>query len=153
MDNPEEVYYNDLEEQYLNECSKFKIGDAVYFEQLVNNKYQMCVGIVVTRGVKTSIRNTSLGEYKFTAIVYDIYGKEHELFKKKEIVNNNTLLSKEGINKAINTFKDIDLDKVSNSLDSIKKVVTTIQEITKSDTITQDLPEYMKKSTFRRYND
>lgn len=72
MDNPEEVYYNDLEEQYLNECSKFNIGDAVYFEQLINNKYQMCIGIVVTRGVKTYIRNTSLGEYKFTGIVYDI---------------------------------------------------------------------------------
>ena len=85
--------------------------------------------------------------------IYDKYGINHELFKKKESVNNNSLLSKEGINKAINTFKDIDLDKVSNSLDSIKKVVTTIQEITKTDVVTQDLPEYMKKSTFRRYND
>ena len=83
---------------------------------------------------------------------FDKHGIEHELFKKKEI-NNPSLLSKEGISKAINSFKDIDLDKVSNSLDSIKKVVTTIQEITKSDTITQDLPEYMKKNTFRRYND
>ena len=85
---------------------------------------------------------------------YDLYGPEHELFK--EVVaqkNTSSLLTKEGINTAINAFKKVDLDKVSNSLDSIKKVVTTIQEITKSDTITQDLPEYMKKSTFRRYND
>lgn len=83
---------------------------------------------------------------------YDLYGKEHDLFK-NNLKQNNTLLSKEGINNAINAFKDIDLEKVSTSLESIKKVVNTIQEITKVDSKEVDIPEYMKKSTFRRYND
>lgn len=72
MDNPEEVYYNDLEEQYLKECAKFKVGDVVYFEHMVENKYRMCVGVITKYGIKTYIRNTVKGEYKFTGIVYDI---------------------------------------------------------------------------------
>ena len=72
MDNPEEVYYNDLEEQYLKECAKFKVGDIVYFEHMVGDKHRMCVGVITKYGIKTYIRNTSSGEYKFTGIVYDI---------------------------------------------------------------------------------
>ena len=72
MDNPEEVYYNDLEEQYLNECAKFKVGDIVYFEYTVENKHRMCVGVITKYGIKTYIRNTTNGECKFTGIVYDI---------------------------------------------------------------------------------
>ena len=86
---------------------------------------------------------------------YDIYGPTHELFK-KEIIKKNSqnILSKEGIANAINIFKDIDLDKLSNSLDSLKKVVGTIQEITRPETSeASNIPEYIKKSTFRRYND
>lgn len=72
MDNPEEVYYNDLEEQYLKKCAKFKVGDVVYFEHMVGDKYRMCVGVITKYGIKNYIRNTSNGEYKFTGIVYDI---------------------------------------------------------------------------------
>ena len=86
---------------------------------------------------------------------YDIYGTEHELFKNViQKKNTQSILSKEGLNNAINMFKDIDLDKVSSGLESIKKVVGTIQEITKGDTnISENIPEYIKKSSFRRYND
>lgn len=72
MDNPEEVYYNDLEEQYLKECSKFKVGDIVYFEHIIEDKHKMCIGIITKYGIKTYIRYTTKGEYKFTGIVYDI---------------------------------------------------------------------------------
>ena len=85
---------------------------------------------------------------------YDLYGPEHELFK--EVVaqkNTSSLLTKEGINTAINAFKKVDLDKVSNSLEQVKKVVGAIQEITKPETPVSSIPEYMKKSSFRRYND
>ena len=85
---------------------------------------------------------------------YDIYGPSHELFKQTvSQKNTSTLLSKEGINSAINAFKKVDLDKVSSGLDQVKKVVGAIQEITKPDGETPTIPEYMKKSTFRRYND
>lgn len=72
MDNPEEVYYNSLEEQYLNESAKFKIGDIVYFEHIVEDKHRMCIGVVTQRGIKHYIRNTPVGEYRFTGVVYDI---------------------------------------------------------------------------------
>lgn len=86
---------------------------------------------------------------------YDIYGTTHEIFNKqinKKIPS--SLLTKDGINNAINIFKDIDLDKLSNGLDSLKKVVGTIQEITKPEgELSSSIPEYLKKSSFRRYND
>ena len=72
MDNPEEIYYNNLEEQYINECAKFNIGDVVYFEHKVNDKTIMAVGIVLDRGVKTFVRCSLEKETRFTAIVYDI---------------------------------------------------------------------------------
>ena len=72
MDNPEEVYYNDLEEQYLAENAKFKAGDVVYFEHKVDDKHRMCVGIITKYGIKNYIRHTSRGESRFTGIVYDI---------------------------------------------------------------------------------
>ena len=85
---------------------------------------------------------------------YDIYGPNHELFLDNKInKNTSNILSKEGINNAINAFKSVDLEKVSSSLDQVKKVVGAIQEITKPETPTPSIPEYMKKTTFRRYND
>lgn len=72
MDNPEEVYYNDLEEQYLNECSKFNNGDVVCFEHKVNDKNVISIGIVLNRGVKTFVKSSTEKDSKFTAIVYDI---------------------------------------------------------------------------------
>ena len=86
---------------------------------------------------------------------YDLHGPTHELFNKEiNKKSNQNILSKEGLTNALNLFKDIDLDKLSNGLDSLKKVVGTIQEITKPDiSTTENIPEYIKKSTFRRYND
>lgn len=72
MDNPEEIYYNNLEEQYVNECAKFNIGDIVYFEHKVNDKTVMAVGIVIDRGAKTFVRCGLEKETRFTGIVYDI---------------------------------------------------------------------------------
>ena len=72
MDNPEEVYYNDLEEQYLKEYSKFDVDDVVCFEHKVNDKNVITVGIVLKRGVKTFIKSNTKKESRFTAIVYDI---------------------------------------------------------------------------------
>lgn len=72
MDNPEEIYYNNLEEQYVNECAKFNIGDIVCFEHKVNDKTVMAIGIVLDRGAKTFVRCGLEKETRFTAIVYDI---------------------------------------------------------------------------------
>lgn len=86
--------------------------------------------------------------------IYDIYGPEHEMFK-KNIINNkaSSLLTKDGLNNAFNVIKNVDLEKVSNGLENVKKVVGAIQEITKPVAKEASIPEYMKKSTFKRYND
>ena len=85
---------------------------------------------------------------------YDIYGPEHELFKNVYSTSNtSTILSKEGINNAINVIKNVDLEKISSGLENVKKVVATIQGITKPTVSETSVPEYIKKSTFRRYND
>lgn len=72
MDNPEEVRYECLEEQYLKECAKFKVGEIVYFEHTVEDKHKMCIGVITKCGIKQYNRYSSSGTYKFTGIVYDI---------------------------------------------------------------------------------
>ena len=84
---------------------------------------------------------------------YDIYGPTHELFKENIINKTPSIFTKDGMTNAINAFKNVDLEKVSNGLDNVKKVVGAIQEITKTDSSEVSIPEYMKKNTFRRYND
>ena len=85
--------------------------------------------------------------------IYDLYGEEHEVFKETTNTINSTLLSKEGLSNAVNMIKNVDLDKLSSGLENVKKVVGAIQEITKPSSKTIETPEYLKKSTFKRYND
>ena len=88
---------------------------------------------------------------------YDIYGESHPLFSNRP--KNEKVLKKEPsqdyINKTISLFKNIDMDKISENLQSLKKVIGAIGEITslndtKSDTQTSSFP---KKNNYKRYND
>ena len=88
---------------------------------------------------------------------YDIYGESHPLFSNRP--KNENVLKKEPsqdyINKTISLFKNIDMDKISENLQSLKKVIGAIGEITslndtKSDTQTSSFP---KKNNYKRYND
>ena len=85
---------------------------------------------------------------------YDIYGPEHEIFKEKIVTPKpSSLLTKDGLASALSVIKNVDLEKVSSGLENVKKVVGAIQEITKPITKEVNVPEYVKKSSFRRYND
>lgn len=55
MDNPEEVYYQSLEDQYLQECAKFSEGDVVYFEHKNEQDITTCMGTVTDKSIKTSV--------------------------------------------------------------------------------------------------
>ena len=88
---------------------------------------------------------------------YDIYGESHPLFSNRP--KNEKVLKKEPsqdyINKTISLFKNIDMDKISENLQSLKKVIGAIGEITslndtKIDTQTSSFP---KKNNYKRYND
>ena len=85
--------------------------------------------------------------------IYDVYGSEHDIFKETINTVNSTLLTKEGISNALNMIKNVDLEKLSSGLENVKKVVGANQEITKPTSKTVDVPEYIKKSSFKRYND
>ena len=63
---------------------------------------------------------------------YDIYGETHPLFANQN--NNDTSSKKEPnqdyVKNTISLFKNIDMDKVSENLQSLKKVIGAIGEIT-----------------------
>ena len=60
MDNPEEARYECLEEQYLIENAKFKVGNIVYFEHTVEDKHKMCIDIVTPVELCESISECKL---------------------------------------------------------------------------------------------
>lgn len=91
---------------------------------------------------------------------YDIYGKEHVMFKTQTTANippqpkPANLFSTDGINNALKAFQGIDMNQVSSNLEGVKKFIGAFQEITKSDAKTPaKVPSYLKKSNYRRYND
>ena len=52
MDNPEELYYQELEQQYLDEYAEFNKGDSVYFEYTDENGFLMMeVGIILSKNL------------------------------------------------------------------------------------------------------
>ena len=88
---------------------------------------------------------------------YVIYGESHPLFSNRP--KNEKVLKKEPsqdyINKTISLFKNIDMDKISENLQSLKKEIGAIGEITslndtKSDTQSSSFP---KKNNYNRHND
>ena len=74
MDNPEELYYQELEQQYLDEYAEFNKGDSVYFEYTDESSgfTTMEIGIVLSKNLVYKTRTTKNGEYTYTIIVYDI---------------------------------------------------------------------------------
>lgn len=90
---------------------------------------------------------------------YDIYGESHPLFSKKKVNNSSNVKSNtqnnDYVKSAISLFKNIDMDKLSENLQSIKKVIGAISEITSvNETSKNDnVPNFSKKNTYRRYND
>lgn len=91
---------------------------------------------------------------------YDIYGVSHPLFSNKKETNNNTKKidnnkNNDYVKSAISMFKNIDVDKLSENLQSIKKVIGAISEFTSVNDNKKDesVPNFSKKNSYRRYND
>ena len=88
---------------------------------------------------------------------YDIYGEAHPMFTnnpaKENIIKKEP--SQDYVKNTLSLLKNIDMDKVSENLQSLKKVFGAIGEITnlndKKNT-SQNTP-FIKKNTYRRYND
>ena len=94
---------------------------------------------------------------------YDIYGESHPLFSNNKTIQNNnidfnkinnTKKSPDYLKNALSIFQNIDMDKLSQNLQSIKKVIGAIGEITSiNDNKNEVTPTISKKNTYRRYND
>lgn len=74
MDNPEELYYQELEQQYLDEYAEFNKGDSVYFEYTDDSRdiTIMEIGIILSKNLVYKTRTTRTGQCTYTVIVYDI---------------------------------------------------------------------------------
>ena len=88
---------------------------------------------------------------------YDIYGESHPLFA-KNVKAENTIKkepSQDYVKNTISLFKNIDMDKVSENLQSLKKVIGAIGEITSlnDNKNTVQPTSFSKKNSYRRYND
>ena len=81
MDNNLELYYESLEEQYVQECAKFNVGDVVYFEHKDDDlPAKTSVGVIIDRGTKKIFKSTSNKENVLVVICYDII-TPHRTFK------------------------------------------------------------------------
>lgn len=83
--------------------------------------------------------------------IYDLYGPSNSLFKQEEKETRNAKTSGNQINNAIKAFQDIDMDKISNNLQSLQKVLGIFSEFNKNNK--QEPSHSISKGTYRRYND
>lgn len=82
--------------------------------------------------------------------IYDIYGPSNSLFKQPVKEERNSKSSNQ-INNAIKAFQDIDMDKISNNLQSLQKVLGMFSEFSKNNK--QDPSHSISRGSYRRYND
>lgn len=81
---------------------------------------------------------------------YDIYGAEAQVFKKE--VNNNTISNRSMIGDLLNATKNIDMNKVNEGLDSLKKVVDIFSEFTALKSDSSDTKDLTRKRRYRRFD-
>lgn len=104
------------------------------------------------------IDKVQANEYSWQQLyeTYDIYGESHPLFTNK---HNENIAKKEANTDSLkNTFsflKNIDMDKVSENLQSLKKVIGALGELTSlnDNKNNESSSTFPKKNSYRRYND
>ena len=82
--------------------------------------------------------------------IYDIHGPSNSLFK-QPVKEERSAKSNNQINNAIKAFQDIDMDKISNNLQSLQKVLGMFSEFSKNNK--QDPSHSISRGNYRRYND
>ena len=84
--------------------------------------------------------------------IYDIHGPTNSLFKqpKKEETRNSK--SSNQLTNALKAFQDVDMDKISDNLQSLQKVLGIFSEFSKNNTKV-DPSHSMSRGNYKRYND
>ncbi len=85
---------------------------------------------------------------------YDIYGPQDDVFIVKEEVkeeNNEskkeTKVKKEGLDSILDAISGFDVDKISDGLNGMKKILNVLSEVTRTD----DTPPISKRKSSRPY--
>ena len=121
------------------------------YNEVVNNMSKLDEFKVFIKDQDEVLTKIHKGELTWQKVyeIYDIYGPSNSLFKqpKKETrsANNSQL------NNALKAFQDIDMDKISNNLQSIQKVLGIFGEFSKNNKV--DPSHSMSKGSYRRFND
>ena len=84
---------------------------------------------------------------------YDIYGEDAEVFKLKQEKNvESTIATTSGITTLVNAVKSIDVNKVNEGLDSIKKIAGMFSSLTtKDDNVSTK--EDIRKRRYKRFDE
>ena len=86
---------------------------------------------------------------------YDLYGENHSDFqefeKEPEVRNSNSKVNKDYFNNALKAFQGIDMDKISNNIQSISKMIGAFSEFTNKQENKSD--SSYKRRPYRRYDD
>ncbi len=86
---------------------------------------------------------------------YDIYGPQDEVFiakeeQKEEIEDESkkeTKVKKEGLDSLLDVISGFDVDKISDGLNGMKKILNVLSEVTRTD----DTPPLSKRKSSRPY--
>ena len=84
--------------------------------------------------------------------IYDIHGPSHSIFKSNKAEESSTRSKTNNqINNALKAFQDIDMDKISDNLQSLQKVLGIFSEFSKGNK--NETSHSISKGNYRRYND
>lgn len=91
--------------------------------------------------------------WQYVYEMYDLYGKEHKIFKKEEKKEENKKDANNYINNALKAFQDVDMDKISENLQSLQKVLGVFSEFSKGGQTNNGPNHSMSRGRYKRYND
>lgn len=77
--------------------------------------------------------------------MYDLYGSDNSVWDKYLKVSTNTTID------ALSWIKNIDMDMIQSSINSMQRVVGLLQDFTKKDTNTQE--EYKPRPLYKHFED
>lgn len=82
--------------------------------------------------------------------LFDIHGPSYELFKEKEIQNKEKE-TPDLVHSALKMFQGLDVDKLNENLQGVKKVLGLFTELSKASEKKVETPK--ARNPFRRYHD
>lgn len=100
------------------------------------------------------VRSGEMNWQKFYEI-YDLYGEKEEAwnnyFKKQEEVSENKATTAFGFTDILGWLKTVDLDSVQNSINSVQRVVSVLQDFGGKEEVTK--PEYKPRPLYKHFED